>query len=372
MSSINMAVIGCGNRGRSVTAKFLSAAAGKASVAYVYDPLADAVAAARKAWPDQSFKAAGSMKEAVCAPEVDLVCVFSPNACHCEAILTALQAGKRVFAEKPLATTLEDCEKIRAAEKASGITIMTGFVLRYAPIYRKVKELLDSGTFGKIINISASENREPDGGGASMSSSRGWRRLRSESGPYLLEKCSHDLDLLNWFAGGVPFRVSAFCGLNYFSPENANLWDKFDHNIYAGRIAEELRINPFTSPKDIFDNHAVILDYANGVKVNFQLTLANAIPERRMYISCTEGTIIVECFSGTIQYRRLEEPFTTTLTFQSRNGHGGGDVVMAREVMETVLNGTDSGTSGSSNGMDCAIVALAADKSALTGETVML
>ena len=371
MKELRIAVIGCGARAAIVIANFLKAARGRASVRVVCDPDPEAVNRRLTEWKAGGAKCAGSVAEAVNDPEVDLVAIFSPNARHCEAILAALAAGKRVFSEKPLATTLEDCERIIAAEQRAGIPIMTGFVLRYAPIYRKVKELLDSGTFGSIVNIAASENRQSWGGGNSMSADYGWRRFVSEAGPYLLEKCSHDLDLLNWFAGALPTRVASFCGQDYFTDANAALWDKFDHDTFAKMVPEEHRINPFTSPKTIFDNHTVIMEYPNGIKMNFQLTLANAIPERRMFINCTEGTIILECFTGVLRYRRYGDPCVTSLEFNG-GSHGGGDPVMAEEIVESLLNDTPLAVSGSANGLACARVALAADESALTGKVVTL
>lgn len=371
MKNIRLAVIGCGARARGVVNNFLKAAKGRAQVACVYDVDAEAIDKALAKWNISEVRRSGSMTEAATAPDVDLVCIFTPNHLHCEAILAALGAGKRVFSEKPLATTLEDCSRIVAAEKATGIPIMTGFVLRYSPIYRKVHELVSGGSFGKIVNIAASENRESWGGGNSMSADYGWRRFREQAGPYLLEKCSHDLDLLNWFAGAPPTRVAAFCGLDYFIPANAGLWDKFDRDNFAKMVPEAHRINPFTSEKTIYDNHTVILEYPGGVKMNFQLTLANAIPERRMYICCTEGTIIAECFAGTVKYRRYDEPYSTELKFAG-GGHGGGDGVMAKEVMESLLNDAPLRVSGSANGLSCARVALAADESARTGRIVTL
>ena len=371
MKEIRMAVIGCGSRSAGVVSKFIQAGEGRVSVRRYFDPSPLALDKALEKWNAADAIRAASVEEAVNAPDVDLVAVFSPNARHCEAILAALAAGKRVFSEKPLATTLEDCEKIIAAEKRAGLSIMTGFVLRYAPIYRKVKELLASGAFGSIVNIAASENRESWGGGNSMSADYGWRRFTEDAGPYLLEKCSHDLDLLNWFAEATPTRVAAFCGLDYFIPANAALWDKFDHDTFAKMVPEEHRINPFTSPKTIFDNHTVIMEYPKGIKMSFQLTLANAIPERRMFINCTEGTIIVECFSGMLRYRRYGDAVTTTLEF-SGGGHGGGDPVMAKEIVGSLLNDTPLAVSGSANGLACASVALAADISARTGKIVTI
>jgi len=371
MKELRIAVIGCGDRAASVIAKFLQAAEGRASVRRYFDPSPRKLDEVLAKWNAAGAVRADSVEAAVNAPDVDLVAIFSPNARHCEAILAALAAGKRVFAEKPLATTLEDCGRIIAAEKRAGLPIMTGFVLRYAPIYRKVKELLASGTFGSIVNVAASENRESWGGGNSMSADYGWRRFVEEAGPYLLEKCSHDLDLLNWFAEAVPTRVAAFCGLDYFIPANAALWDKFDRDTFARMVPPERRINPFTSPKTIFDNHTVIMEYPKGIKMSFQLTLANAIPERRMFINCTEGTIIVECFSGLLRYRRYGDPVTTTLEFPG-GGHGGGDPVMAKEIVGALLDGAPLGVSGSGNGLACARVALAADLSARTGRIVEL
>lgn len=368
--TVNLAVIGCGRRSWSVVNNFLSAGAGRVKVVAVFDPDPSACELAKEKW-QQDFALCSSMVEAVNYPGADTVGIFSPNAFHCEAIIEALQAGKQVFSEKPLATNIEDCRKIMDMEERTGIAITTGFVLRYAPIYRKVKELLDTGTFGKIINIAASENRHSWGGGASMSADYGWRRFRDKGGPYLLEKCSHDLDLLNWFIGGVPLRVAAFSSLDYFVPENAGLWEKFPRETYARLVPEGNRINPFTSPKDIYDNHTVIMDYPGGVKVSFQLTLANAIAERRMYISCTEGNIIVECFSGIVRYRRYGDEYETTLHFQG-DGHGGGDKVMAREVVDSLLDAGKGGCTVSRHGLDCAIVALAADESVRTGKVVEL
>ena len=369
---LNLGIIGCGMRSRFVMSQFQQELKEKLKIQAVYDPNPESIALAAECWKIPGLKSEESMEKAIDRPDVDVVMIFSPNAFHCQAILAALKAGKKVFSEKPLATTLDDCRKIMAAEKDSGIPIMTGFVLRYSPLYRKIKELLDSGSFGRVINIAASENRGSTGGGHSMCADYGWRRFRDQAGPYLLEKCSHDLDLLNWFAGAVPVRTASFCGLDYFIPANQYIWDKYDrHNFDRLVIDSSHIVNPFLSEKDIYDNHAVIFEYPNGVKASFQLTLANAIPERRMYISCTEGTIISETFSGTIQYKHYDDPCTVTLQFPG-GGHGGGDGVMVHELSEALLEGKSISASGSSNGFDCALAALAADLSARTGKIVPL
>ena len=71
------------------------------------------------------------------------------------------------------------------------------------------------------------------------------------------------------------------------------------------------------------------------------------------------------------RYRRYGDPVTTALEF-SGGGHGGGDPVMAKEIVDSLLNDTPLEVSGSANGLACARVALAADLSARTGKIVEL
>lgn len=375
-SEIAIGVIGCGGQGRAVVENFLSAGAGRVRVAAVYDPSSESIERARSKWPGQQFRERADVAALVNDPEVNLVMIFTPNAFHAEAILAALSAGKQVFSEKPLATTLADCRRVIAAESQAGISVMTGFVLRYAPVYRKVHELLASGTFGKMIGISASENRISYGGGNSMAWDLGWRRMTKFGGPYLLEKCCHDFDLLNWFADSRPIRAAGFGGCDLFIPENSYIWDKFPHRVFAKNLPEKNRINPFTSEKDIFDNNVVILEYANGVKATFQLTLANAIEERRMYISCAEGTIIADD-AGFLRYRRYGDAAETTVDFrpairEAEGGHGGGNAVMARELCDYLLGGPSRPASGTRNALACAVAALAADESMRTGKVITI
>ena len=105
MKEIRIAVIGCGHRAAGVISNFLKAAEGRASVRRWYDPAPLALDETLAKWHADDAVRAASVEEAVNAPDVDLVAIFSPNARHCEAILAALAAGKRVFSEKPLATT---------------------------------------------------------------------------------------------------------------------------------------------------------------------------------------------------------------------------------------------------------------------------
>ena len=87
-------------------------------------------------------------------PEVDAVVITAPGHAHAEIVLQAIRAGKRIFCEKPLATTAEDCRKIVEAEVAGGRhLVQVGFNRRYDREYRKLKEVLDSGELGEPLMI---------------------------------------------------------------------------------------------------------------------------------------------------------------------------------------------------------------------------
>ena len=77
-------------------------------------------------------------------PDVDAVAVTSPDFCHETHAVAALEAGKHVFCEKPLAITIEGCDRILKAWQTSGTRLMVGFNMRYMRIFRVMKEIVVS------------------------------------------------------------------------------------------------------------------------------------------------------------------------------------------------------------------------------------
>lgn len=359
---IGVAVIATGNRGRGVVNNLLRDGV-KVIVRSVYDPDMKLAAETAAFWKSDA-KVCSSYQEAIETAGVDWVMVFSPNAFHKEHIIAAFEAGKHVFAEKPLATKIEDCQAIYDAHRKSGLTFATGFVLRYAPIYRKVKELIDAGAIGRILSIDANENITPTHGGYIM---KNWRRKTELAGPHILEKCCHDIDLINWFCSSLPSQVAAFGGLDFFTPENRHIDTKYrkadGSSLFSGWWDPHAEKCAFESDKDLMDNLVSILKYRNGIKVQFQATMSNAIPERRMYISGSEGNIIVELYSSTLKLRRLGDESIQLYDFGA-DGHGGGDQYIMKELYDSMINGTMP-KCGGDEGLDSAVTALAIDRAAV-------
>jgi predicted dehydrogenase len=169
---------------------------------------------------DKELPVFDSFEELVADPSVDWVMVGSWNNAHCEHVVAAFEAGKNVFCEKPLATTIEDCVAMRDAWKASGKQFLIGFTLRFSPHYRKIKQLIDDGIIGDIISMEFNETIDFNHGGWIHDD---WRSETKYAGTHLLEKCSHDVDLVNWMIGSRASRVASFGGNDFFVPKKLKL-----------------------------------------------------------------------------------------------------------------------------------------------------
>lgn len=366
MRKIRFAVIGCGGR----ICGLLNHLKDKKDVELIggWDPSVPNIQQMFDKINDGRGKIYESYMDLVHDVDVDWVLVGSPNVFHKDHILAAFENGKHVFSEKPLATTIDDCISISNSHKKNGKLFATGFTLRYATIYRKTKEILSSGKLGKIISINASENIAPDHGGYIM---KNWRRKRELAGPHILEKCVHDLDLLNWFTDSVPKKIAAFGGNDMFIPDNNHLYTSYKNTFdswpwrnLAEKFTEE--DNPFLSEKSIEDNIISIMEYANGIRVQFQATMSNTIPERRMYFHCSGGTLILELYSGSLQYKSLDDEAVQLLTLTG-GGHGDGDFFIMKELHDSMINGTVP-VCGGDEGLLSAVVGISIDKARAEGQ----
>jgi hypothetical protein len=99
--------------------------------------------------------------------------------------------------------------------------------------------------------------------------------------------------------------------------------------------------------------------------------MSNAIPERRMYFSCTEGTMIIELYSRALRYKLVGDEGETIINFGADGGHGGGDAYIMKELYETMSEGVEPKCSGN-EGLESAVVALVLDQAAQTNQMIDL
>ncbi|PTY02658.1 gfo/Idh/MocA family oxidoreductase [Verrucomicrobia bacterium LW23] len=358
-SHVNIGLIGCGQRLRLVTANLIAAAAEHAAlagagspgtdteaaprtirVAAVFDPAPAAAERARSELGTPETLVCGTVEELL-ASDIEWVMVGSWNCFHADQICAALAAGKHIFAEKPLATTTEDCVRIREAWLAAGDRrFFFGLVLRYAPIYIKAKELLSQGIVGHPISVEFNETIEFNHGGYIHGC---WRRQRKNAGTHLLEKCCHDFDLVNWLLESVPVRAASFGGTDIFRPEMRHLAEALSPDA-QGRAPyrawhDPSCIDPFTEGSEIVDNQVAILQYANGARATFHTNCHAGLPERRLLILGTKGALRLDAVTGTIEWRRIGFDAPHEVIRLTQGGmHFGADTVMATHLARTITD----------------------------------
>ncbi|NNE94150.1 MAG: Gfo/Idh/MocA family oxidoreductase [Verrucomicrobiales bacterium] len=258
---------------------------------------------------------------------VDLIIITSPTAAHAEAAIPALQSGKKVYLDKPIAHTLADSQAIREAEEAAGNPMIMGFTRRYETPWLKLHEIIRSGKIGdlKMMLIRAV-----------LPYSfyfQTWHRTRAVSGGALNDKGSHYTDVFNWFAeiadpNAQANKVNAFGGRNVFieeedAPEFCAVCDRDcpyrvtlampdtqDQMKGAVDASYETETDPakrkdncvYKSGADIFDHASIHYQYNNGIvaSIFYNVYGPQADDEETLELVGTKGRIILTRLRGEI------------------------------------------------------------------------
>ncbi len=277
---------------------------------------------------------------------LDGAVVTTPNNLHHQPAIAVLKRKIPLALEKPLTTTMQDSEKVLDAVRENRSQVVLGFVLRSAPFYQIIREQVDSGRIGRIVSMQADELVMP--GISSVITRSPWRRFAEQSGGSMMEKSSHDMDLMNWFAGGRPETVSSFGGSLLYRP-NPSLpescsdcpaqasclyYKKPAFSEAAGdavlqnSLDRDLNRCIYNIDKDVYDNQVVSIQYSNGILVNFTLAF-NCIGERggrNIHIIGTKGRIWGNIDSNLIGIHENLSNQTESIAVPIVNGgHNGAD-----------------------------------------------
>jgi len=304
------------------------------------------------------------------------VVIGSKNNLHAEQIIAAFECGLDVFSEKPIAITLEECSQIQAAAKKTHRYLMIGYVLRHAPFYVKIKELLQH--VGTVTAIEANEYLSINHGEYIFSN---WRRHVDIAGPMILEKDSHDIDIWWWLTGDQIKTVASLGGNNAFVTANnpvkrqklvsCHLDEDQYKQEYCNFRGHYENVNAFDSEKSIIDNQVVIAEGSSGIRYTFNFNAHSFIKQRRLFINGLLGTIEADLITGKIKMRTLKGQHDCDLVIDASNcsnpDHGNGDFHIIRQLVSKMLESIGPGRNADLNddtvsSINSAIVALTIDK----------
>ncbi len=189
MAKINVAVIGVGSFGAKHAATLH--ANDRVNLVAVCDADAEA---AKKCGEDCKVPYFTDYNEVLKNSEIEAVCVVTPDFLHRDIVVAALEAGKHVLCEKPLALNLEDCKVMIAAAKKTDKVFMVGQICRYTPSFKAVKEIIDRGEIGELFFIESEYAHD-----YSHMPKDSWRLHPDRHG--LIGGGCHAVDLIRWLAG---------------------------------------------------------------------------------------------------------------------------------------------------------------------------
>lgn len=184
--------------------------------------LCDALPRQQLNWPDGVLPDTplfASQEELLAAkPDLDVVCVCTPNGLHASQAIALLEAGYHVVVEKPMALNVADCEKIMASAKQAGKEVFGVMQNRYSPASAWLKEQLERKVLGDIlqVHLNCFWNRDhryytlpPDG------RPHPWHGNAELDGGVLFTQFAHFIDLLCWCFGPVEILSAQFANQNH-------------------------------------------------------------------------------------------------------------------------------------------------------------
>lgn len=163
------------------------------------------------------------------AHDFEAVIVASPNHLHAQHAVAALDSGRHVLIEKPMALDLADCERVVAAAERAGKVAAVGLEMRFFKLFEAVKHALDDGAIGAPLHLRLDLWRRPYRAG-----SGGWKSDPAKVGSSILEEPIHYLDLARWYLApyaGEPHALSAWATQRTDAP---TAWESLDVQLNFG------------------------------------------------------------------------------------------------------------------------------------------
>lgn len=424
---VEVVVIGAGSRGGIAYASYALRHPDELRVVGVADPdpirrgrLADAhdIDESRCFTTWEDLIAAGQL--------ADGAIVATQDQMHVEPAIAAMEAGYNVLLEKPMAHTLEGSVQLVQAAERTGRVLQICHVLRYAPFWRKLHEVLESGVIGDLVTVEHRENVAY--WHMAHSFVRGNWRNKGLSSPMILAKCCHDLDVLVWNLKQPVTRLSSVGSLMYYRSESVG--PEIPHRctdgcpieatcpfsaigIYldyertfptarqrltaAGMDADAPDYHPFanitpdvsragrrhaieTGPygrcvfhcdNDVVDQQTVLMELESGTSVTLVMHGHSYEEHRSMRYDGTKGTlrarvdpdaIEVHIHGGKSEHIAIEHPTT---------GHGGGDEGIMYDFVR-VLRGEIAPLTTARVSLESHLLAFAAEDARLSGQVIAM
>lgn len=341
--------------------------------------------------------------------KADAVFICTPEREHYKPCMEALRQGYHILLEKPVAQTYKQCLDIYHESIKANRIVCVCHVLRYHPCFVKIKELVSSGRYGRIISITHTEDVGLDR--TTHSYVRGLMNTEAGNNPMLMAKCCHDIDFLVWLSGTPCRRLSSFGSRLWFRSENApqgsakrcvdcaiekdcpfsavdlywrrhqwiNNFDVAEGQTIDDVIYEQLHKGDYGRcvyhcNNDVVDNQVLTMQMADGSLITLCMDIFTQRDRRTTDIKMTEGEIISD--GKKIYITEFAKRKTDIIDFTEivkQPFHSGADLKLVENFLNAIrgegdtLAGTTIGESLKSH-----LLCFEAERSRHTGRTIDL
>ncbi len=337
----------------------------------------------------------------------DLLIVATQDRDHVRMTIKGMELGYDVLVEKPLTSSKEECQQLLDAQKQYGRKVIVCHVLRYAPAFTKVEELLNSGEIGRLVSISALEQIHYLH--YAHSYVRGNWNSGEKTSPIILAKCCHDLDLIQHYAGARCDSVSSVGGLTWFKEENApqghahrcvdcqfidtcpysakriylDNWKEnnsfhftslmtYPYPANEEEIMKGLRDGKYgrcvySCDNDVADHQMTVMTFENGVTATLTLMAFTGNGGRVIRLFGTLGEIDLDEEADTVKikvYGEQTHSWKISDLIKHKSGHGGGDYMLVHDMYD-ILTGKKRSPTTLSESIESHMIGISAEKSRL-------
>jgi len=328
---------------------------------------------------------------------------------HRASTLALLAAGYEMLLEKPIAPTAAECLEIASAAESRGRLLQIAHVLRYAPFFLAVRDLITSGRLGAIVSVDWRENLVY--WHFAHSYVRGSWGNTKRSSPMILTKCCHDLDLLVWIFGRCE-RLSSSGSLTHFTRDAvgpqiparctdgcpiAEECPYFAPRVYLERLRENpasfavaaitldrtpegvmraLETGPYgrcvyRCDNDAVDHQVVLMRFAGGLSASLTMQGSSHLEGRTIRIDGTRATLLANEARAEMEIHDHRTGTTERIaTRRGVGGHGGGDDGLMRAFVGAIQGDRANVRSSVREAVASHLMAFAAERARIHDEVV--
>lgn len=372
---VTFSVVGLGGRASAYLSALQEFYPQAHTVTAIAEPDAQKQAWAKEAYGLQDSQIFHTDLELMEQPRLsDVAIIATQDKLHLRDIRGLLSKGYDLILEKPVAATLEELREVAAlARQFPDQMVAVCHVLRHTVFFGEIRRIIESGRLGPVVSVQHNENI----GYYHFAHSyvRGPWNNDQTSGPLMLTKSCHDMDILLYLLGETHCdSLSSYGGLSVFRADNydpdsmapmcvdcpqADTCAYSAPRLYSGgkiksvvfdlSSVDKVRQNLGASPygrcvyhcdNNVADHQSTAIRFENGVTATFNLSALTAKVNRSLKVMCQFGEIraIEKPYLIETTDFRTDETVSRELDIHDR-GHGGGDKAFIRDFMESYLYG---------------------------------